>query len=453
MGQHIGLDGNQKKSLNLTEYPEHFNFETRNSNSQPGLCLAQAPSNEAEVNTFYNIGGNVHVSGQGNFYNELEVSCEHQRFKSESLGSTKHDKLSQKDTNHASSSGNHSASLGTTKHDISNLTGANAASIGISKHNICNSSLGSTKQDNRKHASLGRTKQHTGPDIPDVESHDPSLGSTKQHDELPSLDYNQQATIKALDHDNGHGQYKGQLFRTSEISRHSIKHGSYSEAAIKKQSDIIASIWPNITHEANLAFPDFAATYSHIKRDKLPNFLGAKIPVRSQLNIHNWRQSLAGYHDSSICDFLEYGWPLGYQLDKPPTTTIQNHPSATHHPQHIAKFIATELRHGAIVGPFPNPPFTPWTRCSPLMTRQKKDSSDRRVIVDLSFPSGEAVNDGIDNSDFLGTDISYSLPTVGDLIARLQQQGKGAFMWKNDLERAYRQLRVDPIDTPPPPRH
>lgn len=66
----------------------------------------------------------------------------------------------------------------------------------------------------------------------------------------------------------------------------------------------------------------------------------------------------------------------------------------------------------------------------------------------MSFPSGEAVNDGINNLDFFGRDISYSLPTIGDLIARVQQQGRGAYIWKNDLERAYRQLRIDPVDTP-----
>lgn len=82
------------------------------------------------------------------------------------------------------------------------------------------------------------------------------------------------------------------------------------------------------------------------------------------------------------------------------------------------------------------------------MTRQKKGSVDPRVIVDLSFPSGEAVNDGIVNSNFFGSHISYSLPTIGDLIAKLLRDGPGAYIWKADLERAYRQLRVDPVDMP-----
>lgn len=82
------------------------------------------------------------------------------------------------------------------------------------------------------------------------------------------------------------------------------------------------------------------------------------------------------------------------------------------------------------------------------MTRPKKDSCDRRVIIDLSYPHGEAVNDGINTLNFFGKDISYTLPTIGDLIALIQHHGRGAALWKADLVRAYRQFRIDPLDTP-----
>lgn len=82
------------------------------------------------------------------------------------------------------------------------------------------------------------------------------------------------------------------------------------------------------------------------------------------------------------------------------------------------------------------------------MTRPKKESEERRVIVDLSFPPGEGVNAGIDIKDFFGKDITYTLPSIGDLITRLQISGRGAYIWKADLARAYRQMRVDPLDTP-----
>lgn len=211
---------------------------------------------------------------------------------------------------------------------------------------------------------------------------------------------------------------------------------------------MIKAFWPNISLEVKQKFPCFAATYEKIKATGLPNFLKARIPVDSNIKIQVWKRLLKGYHDYEVCTFLEFGWPIGFYATKPPVTTLKNHPSATQHPQHIQKYLKVELSHEALIGPFAQPPFTPWTRSSPLMTRSKKDSLERRVIVDLSYPHGEAVNDRIDTQDFFGRDISYSLPTVGDLLARIQQQGRGAYIWKADLERAYRQLRVDPLDVP-----
>lgn len=82
------------------------------------------------------------------------------------------------------------------------------------------------------------------------------------------------------------------------------------------------------------------------------------------------------------------------------------------------------------------------------MTRPKKGSTQRRVIVDLSFPDSLAVNAGINTAEYLRRDILYTLPTISDLIAKLQVERKGAVIWKADLAQAYRQLRADPIDAP-----
>lgn len=58
------------------------------------------------------------------------------------------------------------------------------------------------------------------------------------------------------------------------------------------------------------------------------------------------------------------------------------------------------------------------------------------------------MNVGIDIGSYYGTNIKYSLPTISDLVAQLQLCGKGARAWKADLARAYRQLRIDPLDSP-----
>ena len=43
-----------------------------------------------------------------------------------------------------------------------------------------------------------------------------------------------------------------------------------------------------------------------------------RLPVPSQLNIPAWRSRLASYPDMALCDFLEFGSPVGYANDATP---------------------------------------------------------------------------------------------------------------------------------------
>lgn len=219
-------------------------------------------------------------------------------------------------------------------------------------------------------------------------------------------------------------------------------------AIVAKQAHIFKTVWPDPTDVLNAVSPQFADLYTVVKSYNLPNFLGARATVPSELNLDAWESMLEHYHDNEICYFLRFGWPVGYHIETPPTSVHNNHLSADQHGEHMVHFISTEIGHEAIAGPFRAQPFTPWTRISPLMTRPKRDSDRRRVIVDLSFPTGEAVNDGIDIESIYGRDSSYTLPSVRDLTTYIQQDAPRAWLWKADLARAYRQLRVDPIDTP-----
>lgn len=223
---------------------------------------------------------------------------------------------------------------------------------------------------------------------------------------------------------------------------------SFSDEAIARQVEIIQTIWPTPTAQAKLEAPNFCTTYGSILAYAKPNCIGAKIQVPSSLNLDTWDRLLQQYHDRELCVFLRFGWPVGFHGSSPPTSVEDNHASAVNHLQAVKEFVAKELSHDALIGPFTKPPFQPWNRCSPIMTRPKKDTSERRVIVDFSYPMGLSVNDGINNLAYFGRDISYTLPSIGDLITKLQMEGKGALVWKADLARAYRQLRVDPLDAP-----
>ena len=76
----------------------------------------------------------------------------------------------------------------------------------------------------------------------------------------------------------------------------------------------------------------------------------------------------------------------------------------------------------------------------------KSDSEERRVILDLSFPHGHSVNDGIDKDQYLGNTIHLQYPNVDDFIEIIKQKGIGCKIFKRDLKRAYRQIPVDPKD-------
>ena len=148
-----------------------------------------------------------------------------------------------------------------------------------------------------------------------------------------------------------------------------------------------------------------------------------------------------------LLHMLEFGWPINFDRTSPLCSTLKNHGTATRFAEDIEHYIATELAHGALLGPFRGPPTAP-THISPLMTRVKKDSPHRRVIMDLSWPEGASVNDGVDGECYLGGEAHIKLPTVQFMEDRLLELGQGAFMYKTDLARGYRQLRVDPTDWP-----
>ena len=68
--------------------------------------------------------------------------------------------------------------------------------------------------------------------------------------------------------------------------------------------------------------------------------------------------------------------------------------------------------------------------------------------MDLSRPEGASINEGVDGDWYMGQEVAIRLPTVQFMEDRLLQMGRGAFMFKTDLARGYRQLQVDPTDWP-----
>ena len=205
---------------------------------------------------------------------------------------------------------------------------------------------------------------------------------------------------------------------------------------------------PRASREFSRTNPDLARIYNTVAASGVPNYRGARIPLSHGLNVAEWRRCEHLLDDKSLVDMLAFGFPVGYQASEPPALGVRNHSSAVRNPLHVHKYLQVERSHQAIAGPFRAPPFRPWFRTNPVMTRPKRDSTDFRVILDMSYPPGDGVNAYIPASALDGAEFKLRLPSPLDLAYRMRQCGRGCLLFKADLSRAYRQLRSDPLDWP-----
>ena len=83
---------------------------------------------------------------------------------------------------------------------------------------------------------------------------------------------------------------------------------------------------------------------------------------------------------------------------------------------------------------------------SPLNSVPKSETSERRIILDLSFPPGRGVNDGIERNMFFGEPYKLRLSGTDDMFNLIHRKGSGCLLLKRDLNQAFRQFAVDPAD-------
>ena len=108
------------------------------------------------------------------------------------------------------------------------------------------------------------------------------------------------------------------------------------------------------------------------------------------------------YTYMEVCDFLQFGFPIGYVSNSSPVSCKRNHSLAHAFASHVDRFIVKEVSLGAVLGPFTSNPLGDSICVSPVNTAPKKDSDNRRIILDLSFPEAKSVNAGIPKDSYLG---------------------------------------------------
>ena len=159
----------------------------------------------------------------------------------------------------------------------------------------------------------------------------------------------------------------------------------------------------------------------------------------------NGKKELVGYWDTQLIDLLYFGFPLDFNRGSPLEWEGSNYKSATEYPWDIDAYLSEELQFKAIVGPFDQHP-CPGGHISPFLIREKPNSENRRVIVDLSRHLGQSVNTGIDKTSYLGTDFLLTLPTIDHITDQFKALGTGCHFYKIDISRAFRHIKVDPLD-------
>ena len=146
-------------------------------------------------------------------------------------------------------------------------------------------------------------------------------------------------------------------------------------------------------------FNELIKIHEQIKKSGIYNYLGCKISVQSGINV----KKLVDYHDNIICEFLEFDAPVGYEGEFVGSELItKNHKGATDFSKEIEKYLRKEASYDAIIGPFFKNPFCCDFKIFPLNTVIKKDSVERRVILNLSYPVGNSINGGISQEYYLG---------------------------------------------------
>ena len=79
---------------------------------------------------------------------------------------------------------------------------------------------------------------------------------------------------------------------------------------------------------------------------------------------------------------------------------------------------------------------------SPFGVIPKKNRIDKfRLIMDLSAPEGQSVNDGIKKEL-----ASLAYISVDEVVTEVLRKGKGALLAKMDVKQAYRNIPVHPLD-------
>ena len=166
----------------------------------------------------------------------------------------------------------------------------------------------------------------------------------------------------------------------------------------------------------------------------------------SPLKVLQFTLDLAGHPDrqavtTNVLESLQHGFRLEFQPALRLKPAKKKKPSAFQNPKVIDDYLATEVAHGRVAGPFPSPPLHNLQVSSLGVIPKKGKPGKWHLIVDLLSLHGSSVNDGLDPDEF-----SMLYIHLDQIINMIAKHGPGALMAKFDVEAAYHNIAVHPDD-------
>ena len=170
--------------------------------------------------------------------------------------------------------------------------------------------------------------------------------------------------------------------------------------------------------------------------------------VQTPLVVDAWASALQSHPDRAFARYivngLRQGFRVGFHRPSPLRSATGNMGSARLHPEVITDYLRKELTLGRLLGPFSGSLVLPNLHINRFGVIPKGHNTGKwRLITDLSFPSGQSVNDGIDPA--LCSLAYTTVDQVAEVVTRL---GTAALLAKVDIESAYRLIPVHPQDRP-----
>lgn len=167
---------------------------------------------------------------------------------------------------------------------------------------------------------------------------------------------------------------------------------------------------------------------------------------RTPVEIQSLHPFLAAHPDQAFAGYMYNGLTNGFRIgyiyrQSQPPHQAANHVSELANRHIVKDKVDAEVAAGRLLGPLPTH-LASLVQVSPLGLVPKAHQENKwRLIMDLSYPSGYSINDGIPPAL-----CSLHYASVDNAVDIIKQLGRGAQLVKLDVKDAYRIVPVHPSD-------